>query len=133
MSLRSVMKDGIVFTKISDEGAADLLAKEMNSTGGIVEFNKIYAEFIDLSECDHENAYIQDIAKLLELLEGAFDIFEKSFVAVYVVSLYHVFGSIGMMKHYARSSKNLALVETFHDKDEAVTWLEKCIKKERRL
>lgn len=133
MSLRSVMKDGIVFTKISNEGAVDPLAEEINFTGGIVEFKKVYAEFIDLSECDYQNAYIQDVAKLLELLEGAFKIFEKSFVAIYAASFYHVFGIIRMMKRYARSSTNLALVETFNDKDEAVTWLEKCIKKERSL
>ena len=133
MSLRSVLKDGIVFTKISDEGAADQLAEERNSTGGIVEFKKVYAEFIDLSECDHENSYTQDMAKLLGLLEGAFEIFENSFVAVYAASFYHVFGMIRMMKHYAMSSKNLALVETFHDKGEAVTWLEKCTRKARNL
>jgi len=133
MSLRSVLKDGIVFTKISDEGAADQLAEESNSTGGIVEFKKVYAEFIDLSECDHENSYTQDMVKLLELLEGAFEIFEKSFVAVYADSFYHAFGMIRMMKNYAMSSKNLVLVETFHDKDEAITWLEKCIRKARDL
>lgn len=133
MSLRSVMKDGIVFTKISDEGAADQLAEESNSPGGIVEFKKVYAEFIDLSECDHENAYTQDMVKLLELVEGAFEIFEKSFVAVYATSLDHVFGIIRMMKHCAMSSKNLALVETFRDKEEAVTWLGKSIRKARDL
>jgi len=126
MCIWSELKDGIVFTKVANDIDFDLVSNKVRSSDTLIESTGIYAELIDLSECDSVDLNSNEMVKLTGLIEDAFEKFEKSFVAVYAPNDY-VYGITSMMQNYAVLNDSSARVETFRDKEKALNWLEHCV------